>query len=901
MPSNKMNMIRCITNDVTGTIWFGTFVDGLYALNPDNSFTAYTMNNSNIGTNTIMDLCYDTINELLYIGTSSGLYVMPIHEKKIERIIGNTAGTQVLQDNYINCLYHDSRGLLWIGTRNGLAILNHTTDCIQQIDLKCGLSHNDIRGITEDQYHNMWVSTGNGLNQIKVSSRQGSGNYDYTCYAYYSEDGLGNMTFNNHAITHTSRGEILVGAVKALIQFVPLPSVTPQIHHQVKFTSLSVGNQQMKVGMPTSNGSIPLPRNIQLIDKLTMSYADANFSIGVSSMNYLDSHKLIYQYRLGEEYPWIKMDNNHIQLNRLSAGNYELQVREYHANDSDKYPLSTLLIIVEPPFYLSRIAYLIYVLLIISIFLFILWLVHKKHQHSLVRQQHDLQVKKQLEMDEAKMMFFTNVSHDLRTPLSLIITPLEKMLTSNWLDDEHKTELKLMQRNANVLLNEVNQLLDFRHLDMQKNELQLSYGNFSDFVTEVCQSFSELACANGLTLTLNIIATNIEMIFDSNKMRRVLLNLLSNAMKYNRSNGIIEVTLRQENNQVQLLVADTGIGIQKENRNLIFERFFREQNQNTAQMGNGIGLHIVKEYVAMHKGDVRVEENMPQGSVFIVTLPIIKGEPTDEVDLERTNSTELKMELCNNTSTTLLIVEDNNDFRAFLIDCLKSYYTIFSATNGQEALKVLSLHSVNIVISDIMMPIMDGLQLCQTIKNDIRYSHIPVILLTARTADEHVIDGLREGADEYITKPFNLEILRLRIEKIIQWTRDNYTRFQSTVEVSPKEITVSSIDAQLITKAIDIVEKNMDNSEFSVEELSVEIGISRSGLYKKLMSITGKSPVEFIRILRLKRAKQLLEQSQLPISQIAYQVGISPKLFSKYFKEEFGSLPSEFQKNMKCD
>lgn len=895
MPSNKLNMIRCITSDAMGTMWFGTFVDGLYALNPDNSFAAYTMSNSPIGTNTIIDLCYDTIHELLYIGTSSGLYAMLIHERKIERITSNIAGTQTLQDDYINCLYLDSRGLLWIGTRSGLAILNHTTDCIQQIDSKYGLSHNDIRGITEDRYHNIWVSTSNGLNQIKVSSRQGSGDYDYTCYAYYGEDGLGNQTFNNHAITHTSRGEILVGAVKALIQFVPLSSITPEIHHQVKFTSLSVGNQQMKVGMPTSEGSIPFPRNIQLIDKITMSYADANFSIGVSSMNFLDSHKLIYQYRLGKEYPWIKMENNHIQLNRLSPGYYELQVREYHANDADKYPLSTLHIVVEPPFYLSNIAYLFYVLLTISVFLFILWRVHKRHQHSLVRQQYDLQVKKQLEMDEAKMVFFTNVSHDLRTPLSLIISPLEKMLSSSNLDDEHKKELKLMQRNADVLLNEVDQLLDFRRLDKQRNDLMLSYGNFSDFVKEVCQSFSESVCTNGITLTLNMADTNIEMMFDSNKMRRVLLNLLSNAMKYNQPNGTIEVTLRKENDRAQLSVADSGIGIRKENRNLIFERFFREQNQNTTQMGNGIGLHIVKEYVTMHKGSIIVEDNTPQGSMFIVTLPIVKGESTSKADSEKVTPTE-SQGLCHNESTTLLIVEDNNDFRTFLVDCLKESYTIFSADNGQEALEVLSLNSVNIVISDVMMPVMDGLQLCQSIKTDIRYSHIPVILLTARTADEHVISGLREGADDYITKPFNLEILRLRIENMLQWTRNNHTRFQTAMEVSPREITVSSIDEQLITKAIDIVEKNMDNSEFSVEELSTEIGVSRSGLYKKLMSITGKSPVEFIRILRLKRAKQLLEQSQLPISQIAYQVGISPKLFSKYFKEEFGSLPSEFQK-----
>jgi DNA-binding response OmpR family regulator len=347
-------------------------------------------------------------------------------------------------------------------------------------------------------------------------------------------------------------------------------------------------------------------------------------------------------------------------------------------------------------------------------------------------------------------------------------------------------------------------------------------------------------------------------------------------------------------------VADTGIGIKDENKDKIFDRFFQEQHSTTTYIGNGIGLHIVKEYVTMHHGTITVENHIPQGTIFTITLPVthnyaVNDEKQDEAEI-REKAVDEVSDTTDTHKTSLLIVEDNDDFRNFLINCLKGTYQVFDAPNGKEALEILAHQSIQIVISDVMMPEMDGMELCRKIKTDIRYSHIPVILLTARTADEHELSGLKEGADDYITKPFNLEILLLRIQKILKWTKNNHEKFK-TIDISPSEITVSSLDEQLIEKAIRAVEENMDNSEFSVEELSSYVGMSRGHLYKKLIMITGKSPLEFIRILRVKRGKQLLEQSQLNVSQIAYQIGLSPKQFAKYFKEEFGYVPSEYIKN----
>ena len=675
-------------------------------------------------------------------------------------------------------------------------------------------------------------------------------------------------------------------------------------NHPVIYTSLYLANQRMEVGSKNSNGRILLHKNIQLLNEITMDYSDSNFALEVSSMDYNSLHKLQYAYRLNKDEEWVKLEGNRIYFNKLSPGTYQLEVKVYENNNSYKNSKASCLTIhVLPPFWLSVPAYIGYTLLLAGVIIFFFLKMKRKHIRNLSQQKREMEIIQQHEMDEAKMRFFTNVSHDLRTPLSLIIIPLEKLLSSN-LEKGVKEELELIHRNSETLLNEVNQLLDFRKLDQQKTQLMLSHGNLSDFVKEVCGSFIPQAVKKGINIRLHINETKMDMDFDRNKIQRILLNLLSNAVKYNYENGEVIVALDKitangtENAQIQ--VADTGIGIKDENKDKIFDRFFQEQHSTTTYVGNGIGLHIVKEYVAMHHGTITVENHIPQGTIFTVTLPVthnyaVNDEKQDEAEI-REKAVDEVSDRTDTHKTSLLIVEDNDDFRNFLINCLKDTYQVFDAPNGKEALEILAHQSIQIIISDVMMPEMDGMELCRKIKTDIRYSHIPVILLTARTADEHELSGLKEGADDYITKPFNLEILLLRIQKILKWTINNHEKFK-TIDISPSEITVSSLDEQLIEKAIRAVEENMDNSEFSVEELSSYVGMSRGHLYKKLIMITGKSPLEFIRILRVKRGKQLLEQSQLNVSQIAYQIGLSPKQFAKYFKEEFGYVPSEYIKN----
>ena len=558
-----------------------------------------------------------------------------------------------------------------------------------------------------------------------------------------------------------------------------------------------------------------LQKNIQLLDEITVNYSDNNFALEISAMDYGIQHKLQFAYRLGAGEEWIKLEGNKIYFNKLSPGTYPLQVRvnEVHGTNS---PVSNLTIRVRPPFWLSVPAYIIYDFLVLVIGFFVLRRIRTKHRRILAQQKRELEIRQQLEMDEAKMRFFTNVSHDLRTPLSLIITPLEKLLHSEK-GKIIKDDLLLMHRNATTLVNEVNQLLDFRKLDQQKVQLSLSYGDLTDFIAETCVPFESLSQKHGIALQVHINTSKIEMDFDRNKVQRIVFNLLSNAIKYNHENGSVTVSVDKIQTDsgecVRIEVADSGIGVKDENKEKIFDRFFQEQHVTTTYMGSGIGLHIVKEYVTLHGGEITVTDNKPQGSVFTVILPIIQSAESVEVEgdtAEIVTDTVSKI-VSKQSEVSLLIVEDNDDFRSFLMNCLKEYYQVFEASNGKNALSVLAHRSVSIVISDVMMPVMDGMELCRKIKTDIRYSHIPVILLTARTAEENILGGLKEGADEYITKPFNLEILLLRIHKLLEWARRNHEMF-NTVDISPSEITISTLDEQLIEKSIRIVEDNMDLS-----------------------------------------------------------------------------------------
>ena len=550
-------------------------------------------------------------------------------------------------------------------------------------------------------------------------------------------------------------------------------------------------------------------------------------------------------------------------------------------------------------------ACIIYMAIIIGGIILTANLIKRRHRQKLAIQRQAIESQQIVRINELKLKFFTNISHDLRTPLTLIMAPLQVLL-DEVKDEPTRKKLLTIFSNARRLLDLINTLLDFRKLDVGAEGLHCRKDDIMRFISEQCALFTDYAANRNMDFTAECDPSGYMMDFDSAKVGKILNNLLSNAFKYTPDGGSVSVKATLKDRDLIIRIADSGQGISPEAKKHIFERFYQGE-QGNHKTGSGIGLHIANEYARMHGGDISVSDNQPKGSVFTLTLPVdgcsaqsdpektsgASGTPAEPPAPENTSEESSAAD----SPATILIVDDNEEYRDFIADTLSKDYTIFKAGNGREALDIMAKGNISLIVSDVMMPVMDGMELCRQVKTNIRWSHIPVILLTAKTAEEYRLEGLELGADDYLTKPFNLKLLQLRIKKFIDLFERNHRMFSDKLDVSPSEITITSLDEKLVEKAIRIVEEHMSDSDFSVELLSSELALSRGYLYKKLMAITGKGPAEFIRTIRLKRARQLLEQSQMQVAEIAYMCGFnSPRRFAQNFKNEFGMLPSEFLK-----
>lgn len=722
--------------------------------------------------------------------------------------------------------------------------------------------------------------------------------------------------FNPRAKLKTFRGEIITGGVRGISSFYPENLKYNRNIPQVEFTGLQLFNQEVKIDS-VYNGNRILEKAINLTPEIKLKHDQNVFSVSFSAMNFILPEKTKYSYMLeGFSPDWLTTDINKVTYTNLAPGKYTLKVKATNSDGFSSYETSELGIIITPPFWASPAAYISYFILIVGI-LFLArsqLLRNERQKYKLVQVEQEAQQKH--EIDDMKLRFFTNISHELRTPLTLILSPLENVI-KNIESEDQKKKLEMVHRNAIRLLNLVNQLLDFRKSDVKGHQLNPTQGNIVNFIQTLSNSFTEYSEKKNVHLTFFSAIEELTMVFDEDKIGKIMMNLLSNAFKFTPEGGRVDVYLNllpvKENQaeQFEIKISDTGIGISDEDKERIFERFYQiQQKDGNKTGGSGIGLHLVKEFVALHKGTISILDNVGHGSVFIVTLPVTRRqtkhhqEPeqdttaTDELPVQEASVDfpEEEPENPDKNRPLVLIVDDSDDFRLFMKDSLESDYSVKEAPNGSKAWEMIPALQPDIIISDVMMPEMDGNELCRLVKTDIRTSHIPLILLTARSAKEQKMDGLESGADDYITKPFDFDILALRIKKLLQLRQKRQEYFNKQIEIKPDEITITSLDEKLIKKAVRYVEDNINRSELSVEELSRELGMSRVNLYKKLLSITGKTPIEFIRIIRLKRAAQFLRESQRSVSEIAYEVGFSnPKYFRKYFKEEFGILPSEYQ------
>ena len=585
---------------------------------------------------------------------------------------------------------------------------------------------------------------------------------------------------------------------------------------------------------------------------------------------------------------WVMTDQNYVSFHTLPPGNYTLQLCVCREDGSMSKPCE-LRISVAPPFYRTTLMYIVYALIVITL-LYLQWRnMRKRQQERTEKQRQQMERQKIEQITEMKLQFFTNISHDLRTPLTLIISPLEhimKKLEDGRTPENMMAQLKNVYKNAQLLLKEVSALLDFRRLDAGGETLNLQSGDIVDHLNSILVSFGDYAEERGIRLSFEHDVDSYVMDYDREKMNKVVYNIFSNALKFTPSGGSVALAFRIDGDNAIISVADTGKGIPDSDKPNIFKRFYQSASNDSSQTGSGIGLHIASDYVQLHKGTISVSDNQPVGSIFTITLPARSGKRTVD-GYEPTENSQQK---------TLLIVDDNKDMLQFVSSCMKEDYQVYTATDGAAALELLQREQIDLIISDVMMPGIDGFELCRRVKSDINLSHIPVILLTARTTDVSRIEGLQLGADDYLTKPFNVEVLRLRVQKFIDWEQDNHRQFRQKMDIEPSEITITPLDEQFIQKAIALVEKNISDSEFSVETMAAEVGMARTTLYKKLMAITGLGPAEFIRTIRVKRGKALLETSQMQITEIAYAVGFTTvKSFTMNFKAEYGMTPTEFR------
>jgi signal transduction histidine kinase/DNA-binding response OmpR family regulator len=570
-----------------------------------------------------------------------------------------------------------------------------------------------------------------------------------------------------------------------------------------------------------------------------------------------------------------------VNYTNLAPGTYRLKVLAATNNSHWDSRYAEMTIIIHPPFWRTIWSYIIYIsLLLVSVYFSITYYVRR---NKLL-----IQKKQKNELDQLKFSFFTNISHELRTPLTLIITPLDSILKKTE-EGPLKQQLAGINRNANDLLKMVNQLLDFRKLEIKGETLQLSYCNISEFCETIAYSFRELKTDKEIEFICQFSEQSIYAYVDKDKLQKIINNLLSNAFKFTPKGGHISLQLQKDSSKplFSIQVTDTGFGIHEADLKQIFDRFYQAKKQQEENTGSGIGLHLVKEYVVLHNGTIKVESNINKGSSFTVTIPT-NLQPEILTTLE-SGTDERKKHL------KILIVEDNSDFRNFLQNELSYKFRVLCAVNGQEGLKIATDQHPDLVITDIMMPEMTGTELCKNLKSDIRISHIPVILLTAKVSDQAQIEGFEAGADAYITKPFNMDILLLRINHLIEQQQKRIAAFKKTIVLNPESFTSTNVDEELIKKALGHIEKNIDSISYSVEQLSKDMCMDRTGLYRKLVAIIGLTPTEFIRSVRLKRAAQLLLNG-LTVTEVADRIGFSgsTSYFAKVFQEEFGVKPSQY-------
>lgn len=886
------NRVVCLLHDRTGKLWIGTRAHGVFLYNAvENNFSAFHPPLFASELRFIRYLFEDSKHRI-WIATNSGTYIFDPTGNKIQKFVS-------INNNFkfddINIIQEDSKGVIWLGSYDsGLIRYQPKRQAIRFYKMEQGLPSNVILGILEDDKHDLWISTDNGLSK-----------FDGKVFKNYTiEDGLPGNVFNYNSFLKDSRGEFFFGGYNGLISFFPSEIKENNKVPKVVFTRLRLFNKTVAIG----DESQLLKRNISLTGELTFSHAQNIFTLEFAALNYIKSEKNRYAYKLeGFDKDWNAVNTPAATFTNLTPGTYKLLIKGSN-NDGvwSKEPVS-MLIHIKPPFWKTWWAYLIYFMALACLLILIF-------RYFLVRAK----LSKEHEIYQMKLDFFTNVSHEIRTPLTLIVGPLEQLIQDTLESPRLNRRLLTVKKNAGRLTRLVNELMDFRKQEAGKLALNVSPENIVHFAKEIFLSFQYLALKHHIDYQFICEEETIEIYVDHEQLEKVFFNLLSNAFKFTPDYGRISLRIKKEEQGfVEIEVLDNGKGIPEDSRDKIFTNFYQVKDHLARNSGTGIGLALSKKIAELHHGDLLLlpapaDPDAAVETCFRLRLRTGKAHfAKDEFipqyvpvespllypiapDLHELSESELA-DVPEQERITLLIVEDNLEIRDFIKHALRKFYDIVEAENGEQGVRLAFDLIPDIIVSDVMMPEMDGLELCRTLKTDARTSHIPIILLTARSGNIHEVSGLKTGAEAYITKPFNIEILQLNISNLLMLQSNMRRKFSQQMTLQPSNVLIESTDQDFLNRIMLIIERSFNDEDFNVNILASEVGMSTPILYKKIKALTDMTVNNFIKSVRLKRAGQLLLQQKYTVYEVAYMVGFNDsKYFSKEFTKQFGRTPSDY-------
>ena len=941
--SLSRNCIKALLDDGKNNLWIGTFLGGIDVLDLKTGNFKHFRNDptdpTSLSDNRVWSFLRDSNNDI-WIGTSNGLDKFDpktgtfIHFRNLvngqqvnwiaedsdhclwisadELVIYNPKNQNVIRVNEsTRCMLQDSKKRFWLTTANqGIALYSKEKGVVKYYSEKNGLANNQTLAILEDNEHFLWISTTNGLSKFDPEKER--------FHNYSMSNGFQNNQFTYGAALKTKEGELLFGGISGFNIFNPTKIKSGNYFAPIVLTDFKIFNKSIRVGNRKSD---VLTKCISETEQLKLKYDQNSITLEFTSFDYANSLGIQFSYYMeGFDKDWNEpSENRSATYTNLDPGEYTFRVKTVSIDRQESNSGPELKIIVLPPYWQTWwFRMLIFITIFGLFYLLVSFLLNKeKLKSDLVFER--IRAKKLHELDMMKLRFYTNISHEIRTPLTLILGPLEKMRKNTIPESEIKGHVELMYRNATQLHQLINQLLDFRKLETGNLKLVLSRGDLVSYISGIVSSFDKFAEEKEIELKFNSLKKEIITNFDADKVSKIMNNLLSNAFKFTGKGGKISVNMSlifdsdeeesvgnsTEKRMIEISVKDNGIGIADSNLEKIFNRFFQVGEGGT-QAGTGIGLALTKELVKLHNGKIFVMSKTGKGSKFTVQLPfgeLPHAEIPELVHSSDSNENEQVVAVVEEHigehytagQKIMLLIDDNSDVRYFIKSHFSASYEVLEAENGLEGWNMALKTIPDIIISDVMMPDMDGFEFCRKIRKDERTSHIPILLLTALGSREHELEGLSYGADDYITKPFDLIILQTKVENIISVRQSLKQKYAGEMLLQPRNIKLSSPDERFLQKAIEVVENNISDPDLDIERFASEIGVSRMQLYRKLNALTEMTVKEFVRNIRLKRAAQMLVQKKLNVSEVAYAVGFKDlSHFRKCFRQEFGMSSSEY-------